>query len=52
MPAGRVAARNRMQNWEIIADKLSKAGWELGLRLRRGFQRANNFVADALAAKA
>jgi hypothetical protein len=41
-----------MQNWEIIADKLSKAGWELGLRLSRGFQRANNFVADALAAKA
>ena len=26
-------ARNRMKNWEIIADNLSKAGWSLGLRL-------------------
>jgi hypothetical protein len=23
-------ARNRMKNWEIIADNLSKAGWSLG----------------------
>jgi hypothetical protein len=45
----RVVAR---EHWEIIADKLSKAGWELGLRLSRGFQRTNNFVADALAANA
>jgi hypothetical protein len=30
MPAGRIAARNRMKNWEIIADNLSKAGWSFG----------------------
>jgi hypothetical protein len=23
-------ARNRMKNWEVIADNLSKAGWSLG----------------------
>jgi len=28
--------------WEIIADNLSKAGWSWGLRLSRGFRRANN----------
>ena len=27
MTARRIAARNQMQNWEIIADNLSKAGW-------------------------
>jgi hypothetical protein len=27
--------------WEIIADNLSKAGWSWGLRLSRGFSRAN-----------
>jgi hypothetical protein len=26
-------ARNRMKNWEEIADNLSKAGWSWGLRL-------------------
>jgi hypothetical protein len=26
-----------MKYWEIIADNLSKAGWELGLRVSRGF---------------
>src|SRR5258705_3635874 len=30
MPAGRIASRNRMKNWEIIADNLSKAGWSWG----------------------
>jgi hypothetical protein len=24
-----------MKDWEIIADNLSKAGWELGLRIGR-----------------
>ena len=28
--------------WEIIADNLSKAGWSLGLRVSRGFQRKDN----------
>jgi len=23
-------ARNRMKNWEVIADNLSKAGWSYG----------------------
>ena len=23
-------ARNRMKNWQVIADNLSKAGWSLG----------------------
>jgi hypothetical protein len=27
MAARPIAARKRMQNWEIIADNLSKAGW-------------------------
>jgi hypothetical protein len=31
-----------MKYWEIIADNLNKAGWKLGLSLKRGFQRANN----------
>jgi hypothetical protein len=26
----RAIARNRMKNWEIIADNLSKAGWSWG----------------------
>jgi hypothetical protein len=30
MTARRIAARNRMKNWEIIADNLSKAGWSWG----------------------
>jgi len=30
MTARQIAARNRMQNWEIIADNLSKAGWSWG----------------------
>ena len=25
-----VIARNRMKNWEVIADNLSKAGWSWG----------------------
>jgi hypothetical protein len=32
----------RVKHWEIIADNLSKAGWSLGLRLSRGFLRAND----------
>ena len=28
--------------WEIIADNLSKAGWELGLRFGAGFRRADD----------
>jgi len=28
--------------WELVADKLSKAGWSLGWVLSRGFQRAND----------
>jgi hypothetical protein len=28
--------------WEIIADKPSKTGWELGLRLRVRFSPTNN----------
>jgi hypothetical protein len=28
--------------WEIIADNLSKASWSWGLRLSRGFARADN----------
>jgi len=31
-----------MQYWEIIADKLSKSGWSVGLGLSRGFRRAND----------
>jgi hypothetical protein len=30
------------RSWEIIADKLSKAGLEFGLGLSRGFRRAND----------
>jgi hypothetical protein len=26
IPAGRIAARNRMKNWETVANNLSKAG--------------------------
>jgi hypothetical protein len=26
----RAIARNRMKNWEVIADRLSKAGWSYG----------------------
>ena len=42
MTARRIAARNRMQNWEIIADNLSKAGWSWGLHHSHRFQRAND----------
>jgi hypothetical protein len=36
MPAGRIAARNRMKNWETIADNLSKAATEERLSLWSG----------------
>jgi hypothetical protein len=32
----------RVKYWEIIADNLSKAGWELGLCRNCESQRANN----------
>ena len=31
-----------MKYWELVADKLSKAGWSLGWVLSRGFQKAND----------
>jgi len=40
--SAKAAESARMKYWEIIADNLSKAGWSLGLRLSRGFSRANN----------
>jgi hypothetical protein len=32
-----MAESDRVKYWEIIADNLSKAGWELELRSSRGF---------------
>ena len=39
-------ARNRMKNWEIIADNLSKAGWS-GVVSQRLIPTANIWNADA-----
>ncbi len=35
---------SRVKYWEIVADNLSRAGLELGLRLSRGFQWAANLL--------
>jgi hypothetical protein len=37
--SGRIS---RMTYWEIIADRLSKAGWSYGCVSVRGFHRAND----------
>jgi hypothetical protein len=36
-----------MKQWEIIADRLSKAGWSWGCVATINPKGANNFVADA-----
>ena len=40
-------ARNRMQNWEIIADNLSKAGWSLGWISAVDCEGRTIWIADA-----
>jgi hypothetical protein len=47
MPAGRIAARNRMKNWEIIANNLSKAGWSWGCVSAVDSRGRTILVADA-----
>ena len=36
-----------MKNWEIIADRLSKAGWTLGWVSAVDSQRRTNWIVDA-----
>jgi hypothetical protein len=40
-------ARNRMKNWEIIADNLSKAGWSWGCVSALDCQGRTIWIADA-----
>jgi hypothetical protein len=40
-------ARNRMKNWEVIADNLSKAGWSCGWVSAVDPHGQTIFVADA-----
>ena len=40
-------ARNRMKNWEVIADNFSKAGWSLGWVSAVDPHEQTIFVADA-----
>jgi hypothetical protein len=39
--------RNRMKNWEIIADNLSKAGWSWGFVSTMDSNRRTIWIADA-----
>ena len=41
-------ARNRMKNWEIIADNLSKAGWNWGYVSAIDANGRTIWIADAL----
>ena len=47
MTARRFAARNQMQNREIIADNLSKAGWSWGCVSAVDFKARTFWIADA-----
>ncbi len=47
MTARRIAARNGMQNWEIIADNLSKAGWSWGCVSAADSEGRTIWIADA-----
>jgi hypothetical protein len=47
MTARRIAARNKMQNWEIIADNLSKAGWSWGIVSAIDCRGRTIWIADA-----
>jgi hypothetical protein len=47
MTAWRIAARNRIQNWEIIADNFSKAGWSWGCVSAIDCQGRTIWIADA-----
>ena len=47
MPAGRIAARNGMKNWEIIADNLSKAGWTWACVSALDSQGGTIWISDA-----
>jgi hypothetical protein len=40
-------ARNRMKNWEVIADNLKKAGWSLGYVSAVDPQGRTIWIADA-----
>jgi hypothetical protein len=40
-------ARNRMKNWEVIADNLSKAGWSYGYVSAINFNGRTIRIADA-----
>jgi hypothetical protein len=40
-------ARNRMKNWEIVADNLSKAGWSVGCIVSMDPERRDIFVVVA-----
>ena len=40
-------ARNRMKNWEVIADSLSKAGWSWGYVSTVDSQGRTIWIADA-----
>ena len=41
-------ARNRMKNWEIIADNLSQAGWRLGWVSAVDSEGRTIWIVDAL----
>ena len=47
MTARRIAARNRMKNWEIIADSLSQAGWSYGYVSTLDSRGRTSWIADA-----
>jgi hypothetical protein len=47
MTARRIAARNGMQNWEIIADNLSKAGFSWGCVSAIDREGRTIWIADA-----
>jgi hypothetical protein len=40
-------ARNRMKNWEVIADNLSKAGWSWGCVSAIDSEGRTIWIADA-----